>query len=190
MDLHEDDIEAFEPICQWLYSQAREVLEYDTAHGYVSSFDRITKVYAAAEKYGMTKLKNHLIGLLFTYQRHFPGAPPPDIENVRYVYSTTPTKSPMRRFLVAWYTWSLNETMWELDTSLEILSIVPEFAGDLAYSAVKRLNCSGEKNPFEMCEWERRLIYYEDVSGNQERSDDEDNMTIDSKAASHSDVQA
>lgn len=189
MDLHEDDVEAFEQICQWLYTRACPTLQWDTFDQHSFFFRRITTAYAAAEKYGMAKLKNHLIDLLFSCQKCFPEAPHPEIENVKYVYDTTPTNSPLRRLMIGWFTWPVNRTISRIEVSPYTLSTVPEFAIDVACNAIHSLNSSGEKSPFDLSELEREINFHEEVPRDLEHSDDEDNITINSEAAHESGVE-
>lgn len=137
----------------------------------------------------MAKLKNHLIDLLFSCQKDIPQGPHPEIENVKYVYSTTPTNSPLRWLFVSWFTWPVNRTMARIEISSDTLSTVPEFTIDLACNAMYKLHDMGGKNPFEMSALSRKLIYHEDVPGDQDYSDNDNNIAPNSEEAHESDME-
>ena len=65
-------------------------------------YRRLATVYCAAEKYSMTELKNGLIDILFRLKRTEPRLKPPSIGVVSLIYDKTPTKSPLRKLMVAW----------------------------------------------------------------------------------------
>lgn len=67
-DLDDDDAAAFGIITEWLYTKKCKLPQYTQDHGSEPYFMSLATVYAAAEKYGMMKLKNDLIDLLFLFK--------------------------------------------------------------------------------------------------------------------------
>ena len=120
---------------------------------------RLAKVYAAAEKYGIIELKNTLIDLLFRMTRAIPRPKPPTYTVLRYVYNTTPTSSPLRSLLVAWYTWHIDATWYETNDILGTLYEIPDFAAELAYSNGTRMSGLVKSSPFYV----KPEVYHEDV---------------------------
>ena len=110
---------------------------------------RLVKVYATAEKYGMTSLKNELIDLLFTFRRASPRPKPPTSNIIDYVYDTTPTNSPLRKLLVAWYTWHVHKDWYADGTTPTMLSQTPEFAADLTCSMSLKANGMTKSSPLD-----------------------------------------
>ena len=110
-------------------------------------FMRLAEVYAAAEKYEIMGLKNALVDLVFHLKKADPKPKPPASAVLTYVYSTTPTNSPLRRLLVAWYTWHVDVTWYDTEDSLTTLYEIPEFAAELACSNGRRMNGITKSSP-------------------------------------------
>ena len=110
------------------------------AHFSEAYFLRLAEVYAVAETYEITELKNTLIDLVFRLKRASPKPKPPTSTVLTYVYNTTPTNSPLRRLLVAWYTWHVYATWYDTEDCLETLYEVPEFAAELACSNGRKMS--------------------------------------------------
>ena len=124
MDLVEDDAIVFDRICNWLYTGKLNIC-VDKAY-----YTRYGEVYATAEKYSMVNLKNYLVGHLVRRARYGRTIPPIDV--VKYVYSTTPLNSPLRKLFIALYIWYMDKELWASMVSSASLSEVPDFAADLA----------------------------------------------------------
>ena len=124
MDLVEEDAVVFDRISNWLYTGKLNIC-VDKAY-----YTRYGEVYATAEKYGMVNLKNYLIGHLIRRAKYGRTVPPTDV--VKYVYSTTPSNSPLRKLFIALYIWYMDKELWASMVSSASLSEVPDFAADLA----------------------------------------------------------
>lgn len=107
---------------------------------------RLVNVYAAAEKYAMVDLKNDLIDLLFRLKRAEPKLKPPPCAAISYSYNCTPRRSPLRKLLVAWYTWHVDKEWYGYETTPDMLSEVPDFAVDLLCSMGQKID---KASPFD-----------------------------------------
>lgn len=112
----------------------------EEAHLSDTYFVRLARVYATAEKYGITALKNTLLDLVFHLKRADAKPRPPTSNVLSYVYNTTPTTSPLRRLLVAWYTWHVDFRWYDTEDGLKTLYDLPEFAAELACSNARKMN--------------------------------------------------
>ena len=125
MDLVEDDAAAFDQIFNWLYHE-----NLNSGVDKVCPPLRICQIYATAEKYGMVNLKNHIVGRIMRTAKNERIIPHLDV--VKYVYSTTPSNSPLRRLFVALYIWHVDKKYWASRVTSASLSEIPDFAADLA----------------------------------------------------------
>lgn len=123
MDLVEDDALVFNQISNWLYTGK---LNPPATERYLIRF----QVYATAEKYGIVNLKNHFIYTLFKRAIHEQIIP--KMDSVKYVYSTTPSNSPLRKLFVGLYIWYMDKELWASMVSSASLREVPDFAVDMA----------------------------------------------------------
>ena len=140
----EDDPLVFDRISNWLYT-GKVGLNSDKTY-----YERYVKVYAIAEKYGMVNLKNYLVGRLISRATYGWTIPPMDV--VKYVYSTTPSNSPLRKLFVALYVWYMNKEFWASMVSSASLREVPDFAVDFALAlGNKFLEDSLENSSFFQC---------------------------------------
>ena len=124
LDLAEDDAEAFDRISNWMYTGKLRMSNQEGVY-----YMQYATVYAVAEKYRMVRLKNYVINQLIRKAQQWPFIPPMDV--VKYVYSTTPPRCPLRKLLVALLVLTLHNSSVEIILS-DALKEVPEFAADLA----------------------------------------------------------
>ena len=124
MDLVEDDALVFDQFSNWLYI-GKVNLPAEDSYGM-----RYVQIYVTAEKYGMVNLKNYLICHLFRKAQRGPIIPAMDI--VKYVYSTTPSSSPLRKLFVELYLAYMRKNYWRSKDYSAELREVPDFAVDFA----------------------------------------------------------
>ena len=133
MDLVDDEAVVFEYISNWLYT--RSVLrESDDKRPEVD----ITHIYATAERYGMVNLKNEVVRIYFENSASSNWAEiVPHLDGIKYIYSTTPQSSPLRKLVVALLTCYMRKS-WVSTFSSAALSEVPDFAADLAVALITK----------------------------------------------------
>ena len=151
--------------------QAQEALDppAQDSHSSEPFLMQLATVYATAEKFGILKLKNDLIDLLFRFRRADSIPKPPSSNTVSYFYSTTPPKSPLRKIFVAWYTWHVNQAWYGHSSTPDILSEMPDFAADLACSMALKNGGLPKSSPLDS----KSYIYHE-VSPQDRTTSDND----------------
>lgn len=171
--MDEEDPAAFGIISKWLYTNVCKLPKYDADEGSEPYFMHLATVYAAAEKYGITHLKNDLIELLFDFKKSLPNAKPPTFKVVSYVYGNTPQNSPLRKLLVVWFTWHINLKFYIHEGAADLLNLVPDFAADLACSLGSKMHNSQTSSPLNGTP----DIYYETVRGTSKEDQDDKSNT-------------
>lgn len=170
--LEDDEPEAFENICQWLYNKACELPPTNIGEGYSPFLWSVAKSYAAAEKYGMVALKNYLIDRFFVFGASLKSLRSPAPTIVQYVYRQTPTKSPLRRLFVAFYVWKSNPGWYEHDYTRRLMRTIPDFAIDLACTMGTVIHDFPANNPFEGSSH----IYHEVMSPTEHGQDNDQSI--------------
>lgn len=148
IDLPEDDPEAFERLVQWLYTKSYDILP--SAEEYCDDdkmiFMRLAKLYVAADKYGIVRLKNDVVDRWYKTQadriqrRNISKA-------VDYIYENTTSGSKLREIVVAYFVWRINCSWYKRPSTRIRLGKRPEFATDVAIAMSQRV-MDNQKNPF------------------------------------------
>ena len=118
------------------------------------------QLYVLAEKFGISKLKKHIIDALFL---QVPKKPLPALVGVAHVYENTPPSSGMRGFIANWYACRAHRPWFEETRTRKWLQGEPALAADLVASLArldtpsKRMKCF--KDPSEA------VKYYDDREG-------------------------
>ena len=129
------------------------------AHFSEAYFMRLAEVYAVAEKYEITGLENSLINLVFRLKKASPRSKPPTFTVLNYVYDITPSNSPLRKLLVAWYTWHVDAMWYGTEDSFKTLYDIPEFAVELACSNGRRMGGLVKSSPL----YGKSELYHEGI---------------------------
>ncbi|KAI4248718.1 MAG: hypothetical protein L6R42_009174 [Xanthoria sp. 1 TBL-2021] len=106
IELEEDDVDVFEHFMQWLHSREIDIAQVSDRK---RRFTQLSRLYVFADKYGIVRLKNHVMTMLFdtikhperTYRTGEPGSHCIRIETMDYVYYNTVRGSLLRKFIAA-----------------------------------------------------------------------------------------
>lgn len=148
IDLPEDDPEAFERLVQWLYTKSYDILpsaeEYSDDDKMI--FMRLAKLYVAADKYGIVRLKNDVVDRWYKTQAD--RIQRPNIEHaVDYIYENTTSGSKLREIVVAHFVWLINYKWYKRPSTRIVLGQRPELATDVAIAMSQRA-MDNQTNPF------------------------------------------
>lgn len=148
MSLPEDDPEAFERLVQWLYTKSYDILPSVGEYGGDDKmiFMRLAKLYVAADKYGIVRLKNDVVDRWYKFRADHTQLPHV-YQAVDYVYENTTSGSKLREIVVASYVWEINYEWYKLNSIRKWLGKRPEFTTDVAIAMSQRVTDS-QKNPF------------------------------------------
>lgn len=145
IELEEDDVDVFEHFMQWLHSREIDIAQVSDRK---RRFTHLSRLYVFADKYGIVRLKNHVMTMLFdtikhpegTYRTGEPGSHCIRIETLDYVYYNTVRGSLLRKFIAAICVWCFSlENLEREDLWTHLLSC-PELAMDLGINLAQRAN--------------------------------------------------
>lgn len=148
MSLPDDDVEAFESMTLWLYTQKLELSDPITEETSSECYWQLAKLNTLADKYDITTLKNLIVDKLFELSVPPKYVSPPQMDVITYVYQNTTEKSSFRKLLVAWYTWNIDFKWYRGDNTRDVILKLPEFTADLAISLALRTEYNAI-NPLE-----------------------------------------
>ena len=149
--LPEDDPNIVHLFVQWLYDP-------DPAFSVLldEKFMQLARLFEFAERLFIFKLKNYVIWQLFNLQsKHHV----PPLAVVEFVFENLPDDSPLRKLLVAWYTWHQDSAR---ALTLDSLHALPQFTSALVIAMVQQ-RYAGTKDPFS----DNPDVYYETADGSQ-----------------------
>lgn len=155
MDLVEDDVHAFEHFVRWLYQGNVGIHLEGEIDLLRVRLRELYNVYLLADKYNVSPLKNDIMEILFdavkadrVKSRNKGVLCPrrPRKHDMEHVYSNTVQCSPLRKFVIACYTWLVNLQCYTDGSFSDWLRRNPEIATDLAIGFASRLQ--GGKDPF------------------------------------------
>ena len=106
-DLPHENPFIFKPILRWLYNAFHELLNNNGSEGSASYFEHLIEIYAAEEKYGIFRLKNHLIDHILVLS--MADLEPESLawENHETACSILSKGMALGHLLVAWYLFSV-----------------------------------------------------------------------------------
>ena len=149
MILPEDDAELFNLMIEWLYSRPYDISpptgdkDIDCAR-----FLQPTRLYVLADKYAVTKLKNHIAEILFNTMKLRDSAGP-DIDTVAYAYKNLPRTSGCRKLLADFHACNIKHEWYEQESTKRFLQKNPKFALDVLMSFVQHTPAQNKRNPFK-----------------------------------------
>ena len=148
MSLPEDDAKLFNLLVEWLYCHHYD-LSPPTGDRYIdcARFMKPTRLYVLADKYAVTKLKNHIADVMFNAMK-LRGSAGPDIDTVAYAYNNLPRTSGFRTLLADFHACNIKHEWYEQPTVMRFLKKNPKFAFELLMSFVKHTPPNAKWNPF------------------------------------------
>ncbi|KAL8669832.1 MAG: hypothetical protein Q9168_005597 [Polycauliona sp. 1 TL-2023] len=156
MLLEEDDPNVFGHLVQWLYQGKLKTLSDEEADTGNAHWLQLFQLYMLGDKYCVTRLKNHVMDLLFeAYERRqklgksgiLDTLKPPQWYLIPNVYGNTVKGSQLRRFVVAYHVWHVDQDWYIRDTAIEWLERNPTFAVELV--AAHASKSKGTPSPFK-----------------------------------------
>ena len=134
MSLPEDDAKLFNLLVEWLYSRHYD-LSLPTGDRYIdcARFMEPTQLYVLANKYAVTKLKNHVAETLF-HNMKLRGSAGPDIDTVAYAYRNLPRTSGFRTLLADFHACNIKHEWYEQAATKRFLQKNPKFAFEVLMS--------------------------------------------------------
>ena len=149
MSLPEDDAELFNLMVEWLYSRHYD-MSPPTGDRYIdcARFMQPTRLYVLADKYAITKLKNHIAEILFSAMK-LRGSAGPDTDTVAYAYRNLPRTSGFRKLLVDFHACNIKHDWYEQASSKRFLQKNPKFMFDVLMTFVEYTPPRNKHNPFK-----------------------------------------
>lgn len=169
MKLPEDDPGTIDRMIQWIYfktfsfDQKAATKKCQKAQ---FAFKQLASLYVAADRFGITALKNEVVNQLFMFAELESYLPDDGV--VEYIYNNTTPHSKLRRLIVEWHVWWLEPKWYKTSVDGSFVRENSDFAADLIARMAARIG--GRKCPWP--DYKRRFL--EDDTGSEESEEDSD----------------
>lgn len=171
MKLPKDDSDTVDRMLQWVYfnkfSLDQEAVK--TEDNAQITYTQLAALYVAADKYGIVRLKNDIIDILFKIQNRDDAVFPQD-DVVIYIYNNTTAVSGLRRLIVAVYVWRVGYPWFIAPASHGYMRTLPDLALDLVAGMALRIQRPKE-NPFFKSSCSFHDIGHDNLGGDSGDSD-------------------
>lgn len=135
MALPEDEVEIFEMLVDWIYTQQHSIPQSDNYTTEVNARGRALRLLVVSDKYGIPVLKNSICEALIESAR---ARKAPPVADVSTAYLQLPEKSGLRKLLIDWFVDFCQLGWYEKPAYRKWLVKNPDFAADLTAGLAKR----------------------------------------------------
>ena len=169
MKLPEDDPETIDWMLQWIYFKAypfdRKAAKEGDQQAQIALW-QLAYLYVAADKYGITALKNDVVNQLFMFADL--ASYLPDDSVVEYIYNNTTPHSKLRQLIVEWHISFVSFKWFKHDVDGSFVRENSDFSADLMTEMAARLR--GRR-----CPWpDYKGRFFEGDTGSEESEEDRD----------------